>query len=234
MKTSDYRYRPRKDLRFKIKIIKEMIPEKAEILGYLCGDGSVRSWYCESPCRRKDRGNKVYFKRRTNFDMSFDNTNKQVLLRFLKCFKKVYGFNPSIFKKGKCISTGRRDVIEDLLRYTKYNSYNWKVPEQIMKGNLKIRKGWLRSFFDSEAHVKDSGAITINSVNKKGLLSVQKLLNSLYIPSKIRTYTWKKYIFYRLYIKKDMAKIFLDKIGFCHSERKDRLLTHLGGDSKPF
>lgn len=73
----------------------------------------------------------------------------------------------------------RISIFEDLERYGNVDSFNWKIPKEILDSNKKIIAAWLRAFFDGDGSVEfdikeGHYRILAYSVNLKGLKKYQK------------------------------------------------------------
>lgn len=208
-------YRIKKELREKqlrkpTKEFSNLSSEKAYILGVLCGDGHINP----SSIR---------------FEIKFD---EEFIKRFSQCFDMVYGlyFPYKYYKKRDSfvLYVSSEIICEDLLKYGKFGTLEWKVPEEILNCNdEKIISNFLRGIYDSEGSVAKS-AVTISSVSKKGIKGISYLLKKLGIKNKIRLYR-KKY--YTLYIfRKERFKIYREKIGFTIKRKQERLNEMLKND----
>ena len=101
------------------------------------------------------------------------------------------------------------------------NSYSWSIPNSILKSPNKIRINWIRAFFDDEAYFNDNGRIRAKSVNKKGLIQVEKMLNK-FVPCHITPINGSnKDGTYYLSINKKDSPLFFKKIGSLRYNPKD-------------
>lgn len=145
----------------------------------------------------------------------FTNQNKSFLNKFKNDVKFVYGYYPFKNKEGELGVSGQ--IAKDLFKLGKYGSKNWRVPNEIMFNRLKIKREWLKIFFDAESSVEydlkqKHYRIIINSVNRSGLGDVQKLLKSFNIKSNISG-PYKGY--YRLTIsRKENVTLYYKWVGF--------------------
>ena len=114
-------------------------------------------------------------------------------------------------------------VVLDLLNYASFGLKEWSIP--LLSSN-KERINWLKGFFSAEAYVgKD--CIKIQTVNKKGMKQVSNLLNKLDIEHKEYFYSPLKKNYSKVYIisilKKSSRMRYLNKIGFFHEKKRDKL-----------
>ncbi|MBI4174319.1 MAG: hypothetical protein HY517_01635, partial [Candidatus Aenigmarchaeota archaeon] len=141
----------------------ENILLKYRLCGYLTGDGSlfIRS--------EKSRPKAIHS------DIRFYPDDEKMLDSFLEAFTKLYNMKPKIYRENKFfrLQKSSKIVCRDLMRFTKFGTMEWKIPE--LKSNKDAKIEWLRAFSDCEAYVGKK-AITLTSVNKRGLHQVQKLL----------------------------------------------------------
>ena len=187
---------------------------KARIFGYLAGDGYVS-------LVKNVNGN--------GYEVNFYPDNYATLVAFVEAIRAVYDKEPFVYRyKNKRIFYVRcrnKKICNDLLSISKFKSLEWDFPFKVFK-DKKSKKEWLRAFFDCEGYVGKK-YIQVQSVNKKGLISVQKLLREFGIESKIYVYKRKQKswnINYLLNINKRNMRIkFFKKIGFNHTLKKNKL-----------
>ncbi len=166
---------------FKHKILPshvKMTTEKSYILGVICGDGYVH-------CTK----NKSY-------QTSLQAIDKDFVLEFANSLKRVYGLEIPINKVK--ISTPNwndkwqarvccKEIFNDILKHGSLKMNTWRIPKIILNSSKEVKCGFLRGFFDSEAHVDSTyRKITAVSINEIGLKEVKKLLSSLSIDSNLR------------------------------------------------
>lgn len=190
---------------------------KARIFGYIAGDGNISV--------RESKKGKIHHV------LKFFPDHESLIKIFNDAFIKVYNKKP-IIKKKKCFYDLRiysKPIILDMLSYAKFGMYNWDIPKFVTDN--KSKKEWIRAFFDAEAYVGPQH-IKVHSVNKEGLLKIQSmLLDDFKIESKIYSYTPKnpkhniQYIL--MIIQNSMRRKFLNKIGFNHKVKKNKLLKYL-------
>ncbi|MBN2420957.1 hypothetical protein JXB27_01610 [Candidatus Woesearchaeota archaeon] len=185
---------------------------KARILAYLMGDGfvSARTW-----------------KTHKHHDVSFFPDNKRMLNSFLFAFEKIYEIKPQIKKEKNYfrVRASSKPIVLDLLKHGSFHSLEWRVPLNYLK-SVSERKEWLRAFYDCEAYVGQK-TITIQSVNKFGLIQICSMLKEFDIQSKIYEYkrkkaTWNTNFLLHITRKEDRRR-FLKEIGFTHTRKQRKL-----------
>ena len=152
----------------------KMTAAKAGIHAYLAAEGNKKV----SRPRRDNNYRRVV--------LEFWNTSPVLLKDFADHAKRVYDYQPWIdYRRGR-VEVKRVAVVNDLLKYGPYDSYNWTIPSEVMNGNSKVKREWIRCFGDGEGHVsKSKKEMTIKSVNMLGLKKIQSLLSELGVPSRI-------------------------------------------------
>lgn len=152
----------------------EMTVAKAGIHAYLVAEGNKKA----SRPRRDNNYRRVV--------LGFWNTCPVLLRDFADHVKRVYDYQPWIdYKRGR-VEVKRVAVVNDLLKYGPYDSYNWSIPFEVMNGDFDVKREWIRCFGDGEGHVsKSKKEITFKSVNVSGLKKIKFLLFRLGIASRI-------------------------------------------------
>lgn len=205
-----------------IKRIKNvgLTPEKAYILGVLCGDG----WIVSS-----ERGYRI----------GLAVKDKDFAIKFTESIKKSYGVECKIRKyipKNKnwnvqyAVDLSSKLACENILSYGKFNCVDWRVPKQILDSDdNKIIGYFLRGFYDSEGHVNASCyQLKASNTNWEGLKGVMVLLTKLDIHfiTTCKKHKDNKYKpCYELYITgSDSYKRFKKYIGFSIKRKQNALL----------
>ena len=195
-----------------------LIPEKAYILGVLCGDAwiSLKNYHV---------GLRV-------IDLDFAE-------EFQKNIKIVYGLDSKIriFKPGKenwsnqyVVQINSKLLCEDIVSYGNFNTDNWRVPKEIFESNdIKMIGNFLRGFYDSEGHVNPKEyVLKATSSNKEGFLDILNLLRKLgihYITILKKHKNPKYKLGYEVLITgSDSYKFFKEYIGFSIKRKHDALL----------
>ena len=145
--------------------------EKVGIHAYLCGDG----WIAARQDKNKEK----------HYDIKLFLDNEDLAKMVVNLFKIEFNIEPKIkFNRG-CfyVQIKNKPVCLNLLSLGKYNCSNWKILDNL---NEEQKKEWIKCFFDCEAYVDvNSKIIQVKSINFKGLLSIEELLKSLGINSKV-------------------------------------------------
>ncbi|MEK6850271.1 MAG: LAGLIDADG family homing endonuclease [Nanoarchaeota archaeon] len=195
----------RQKLKIPIKDYSLLGIEKAYILGVLCGDGYINKNFISFEIRQ----------------------DKEFAEEFATCFEKVYGlkYNYKYYKRKNTfiVRISNQTICEDLLKYGKFKTREWKVPSEIMESsNAKTIGAFLRGFYDSEGSSSSRSCITCSSVNMQGLEGIAALLKKLGIETTLKSQQNGRY--YVLYIfRKGRFKIFIDKIGFTIKRKQDKV-----------
>lgn len=197
-----------------------MTEEKSYILGVLCGDGYLSK------------------SKNSSFEIGLMTIDKDFLLKFTKCFKKVYRkkLHHRILEATKKIIRGKmydvkklhnaricsKEIFEDLSQYGKFSTKNWTVPEEIMRtNNEKIICSFLRGFIDSEGTIREY-CMEIASSNKVGLNQTKELLSKIGI-KRISFYKDWKNVWRLIFSGKDNLLIIYEKVGFSIKRKQVKL-----------
>ena len=187
-----------------------MSPEKAYILGVLCGDGHINQDYVRFEIRN----------------------DEEFVKEFVRCFEEVYGlrYNYKYYlpRKSYVLYIASQVICKDLLNLGDFGTRAWRIPRDVLKSeDIKITGAFLRGFYDSEGSVGKS-AISASSINLKGLKQVSSLLETLGIQNIIRPIKDKYYLVY--IFRKQRFKIFRERIGFTILRKQERLNEILKND----
>ena len=189
---------------------------RARLCGFVAGDGSVM-------VRKDNRGSMHYVLR-------FFPDHESLIKPFSESLMKLYGKKPIVkenFSRQGVICYSKV-VVEDILRMGKFGILKWRIPFNILTDE-RSKIEWLRAFFDTEGYVNND-QIKIQTVNKKGMGDLRKLLMEFDIVPKKYVYNPKNKKWNTVYIlhigtKEDRLK-FLNTIGFNHSLKKRKLRQH--------
>ena len=187
---------------------------KSRILGYLAGDGSILTG--------KNIGRNV---------IKFFPDDESIIDSYKEAFLKVYDKEPKIFplKNFYCLVVYSKPISRDLLNCGELSTSNWNIPNFVLNSN-ENKVEWLRAFFDCEGHVNNK-SIDFKSVNKEGTFSIQQLMKSLGISSRIYIYEPKNPNWntnYMLFINKKEDRLrYRNLIGFNHSTKLKKLNNSL-------
>ncbi len=160
----------RKDFK---KIIPEtakiLTPNKAYILGVICGDGYINY---------KD----MY--------ISLETICMKFIKRFQESVVEIYGtifkgkITPTCNRKYRIVICGKW-MVEDLKKYLgdKKGTFSWRVPPKIISSSENCKINFIKGFFDSEGTVCKRYSLNFWSSNIEGLNQIKELLNDLDIMS---------------------------------------------------
>ncbi len=161
---------------------------KAEILGLLCSEGTHHKYTTSYYGFFKNRGKsgKHYLRTQNIEAVEFTNLDKKLLNHFKQLMPFEYGYSPRVtgIATSLKVRLKKKFVIKDLLDYTDFGCLKWRVPEKIVKGIFDIKSAFIRGLFDGDGSV-NKWNVTYTSVNRHGILSVQDLLKSIGIESKL-------------------------------------------------
>ena len=197
-------------------------PLKAQVLGFLAGDGCVAA----------RRGRAI-------------NTDPHLLRWFSRAVEEVYGVTPS----STTTSRNRikpltelflcKAITLDLHSLATWGIHEWCVPQAVKDGREPVKAAYVRGFFDAEGTVfmsvgigspnKHHNNVSGTSANKEGLLELAQIMHDLgighgFYPSVIdgKTY-WKLQVH-----KRSEVLRFADKVGFespCKRKALERVRT---------
>lgn len=189
-------------LRRPIKEYHKLSPEKAYILGVICGDGFIRENLVKLEIRN----------------------DKEFIEKFVHYIEKVYGikyyyrhYKP---RDSYIVDISSQIIAQDLLRYGKFRTFTWYVPKEILNSSRKdIIINFLKGFYDSEGNIA-SYYVNLTTASKRGSEGILVLLKKLGISAK--QYTERKYFKIIISRKKNLKK-FKDLINFTIERKKERL-----------
>ncbi len=169
-------------------------PEKAYLIGVLCGDGHINKKFIRFEIRR----------------------DEEFIKEFQDDLKKVYGikFNYKYYAKRDSfvLYASNETICDDFLKYCKFSTFNWNIPKKVINsGNEKIISAFLRGIYDSEGH-STKYCVSFSSANGYGTTQIKKLLERLGISSKLSKYR-EKYFVLNITNRKNI-KTFHKKVGF--------------------
>ena len=204
----------------KIKNLKngfeKLTTAKARIIAHLIGDGAV-------------------YRSNHDYNVKYEVKDLESLNSFEKDMISIYGLKLTKgFKNsgitGKPIPFVRlrsKLVYDDLLKYSTYHSKDWKINNIILNSSRKIKREFLKAFFDDEGSVVpqgNKGIIKLYSINSNGLKQLQKMLLKFNIENRLDHGYGAKRNVYAVLIK-DLNK-FDEEIGF-NLKRKENKLKSL-------
>lgn len=191
-------------------------PEKAEILGLLCAEGSHYNYTTIYNEYFKNRG-KYYTLIRNIEAIEFTNLDKGLLQHFRKLMLSVYNYapRPTGIKTSLKIRIKKKVVIEDLLSYTDFGCTKWSVPKELFNSNKENLCAFIRGLFDGDGTLQKY-FVKLVSVNYEAVTDTSKILKQLGIESKVLgPYQQKgnRKSYYNLIIPKEYISKFKDIIG---------------------
>lgn len=196
--------------------------EEARVHAHVCGDGSVwlaREKRSKNSLKKHPR-KKIFW---TFWIMNFTSTCKELRDEFERDMKVA--FNRKCTHMHNELDLRVRSVKHILrrLRLIGSNSKDWFIPPELFLANERIKREWIRAFFDDEGTIREKG-LSVCSVNKHGLLQIKKLLNQFRILStlivKKQTIKTKIHISWVLRIRNKCLVRFHRLIGFRHPKKK--------------
>ncbi len=215
------------------KNYKKLIPERAYILGVMCGDGCIFS----GMAHKGKWDYKLYI-------IHLSVKDKDFVDEFMRCIRKVYGIVPSLYYRDRnklnnkwsniwVAKISRKKVYDDLSHY-KLGTNDWEIPKEIKtSGDLNIIGSFLKGFYDSEGSVLKgprSFNIVVHSNNLRGLLEIKYLLKKIGIDSckmmKDKRPNRNPTFFFAI-LKRKNLEIFLNEVGFSIQRKQNKLIEHL-------
>ena len=199
---------------------------KARLIAHLIGDGCV-------------------YQSRTDYNIKYQVIDEDLLEQFEADLVNVYGLPTTRGTKqsGKTermvpfVRLRSKRAFDDLRKYCDYYSAMWSVPSKIFNSQNRIKVEFLKALFDDEGSVIPKGKsaeLRLYSINERGLIQVQELLNEFGIITKIQGgYGMRRNVY--AIITKDLQR-FYSKIGF-HCQRKQTKLERymkVGENAHPF
>ena len=194
--------------------------ELAYITGFILGDGNLsKSDYLVRVAERSKK-----------FIENFTKIFKKVFDKKMKIYFDSYNNSYVGYIHCKKIWEFLRNKLEiPIGRKTR----KIKVPEKIKKASLEIKVAFLQAIFDAEGSI----AKTKDKKHPRGYLKIQlKMYNPQFL-KEIHEILLELGFNSKLYIYKDFAtiflngkhqcKLFLEKVGFSHPDKKKKLMTLL-------
>lgn len=196
----------------KVKGIKKQIKKQEEkitipkvrILGHLFFDGSL-------------------FKQDYHYTIMYINSSYNLVKQFIKDMFKIYGLKPTYFKKEKGVYIDHyrvkyysKEAYKDLIKYT--NSYSTsdvsiKIPDEILKGDINLKKEFIRTFWVDEGSVSIMGKkVSADLKNYNIIKQLGELHQELGLEFNIISYKQGKGTYFKIYLKnnKENLKRFYD------------------------
>ena len=129
----------------------DLNPEKAEILGLLCAEGSHYKYPCTYMGWSRNPNKK--YKRTQIFEgVNFNNNDKRLLNHFRRLMLKVYDYAPRItgVSKSLRIHIKKKSVVQNLLEFTDFGYAKWQVPKNIQNSNARIKSAFIRGLYEGD------------------------------------------------------------------------------------
>ncbi len=184
----------------------ELTDEFAYVLGLIYGDGELRTEY---PYRVR-----VAFAK--------DSAGQASAFRFKALCRKLFGEEPIVLgdEPGhQQIGFTRKRLVEFLVAngLAKGKAHSLQFPQVLFQARPEIRAAFIAGFIDADGTYQKRGGWSISSIDRAFLLSLQRLLLTLGIPSKIKLNreqvgTWQR--LYKLHV-----------VGYTFVERLVRYIT---------
>jgi hypothetical protein len=155
-------------------------PALARIHAHVCGDGNL--------FRSSEKDSYGYLgiykpnRRRYRYGIGYTNKNQRLIEEFMRDTESTFCLKP--YYRNNYVRVKSRDIWVLLKQLGAGKSRDWFISSTIMKANKRIKKHWIRAFFDDEACFNADGRIRVRSVNRKGITQVKKMLNG-FLPSHI-------------------------------------------------
>lgn len=195
---------------------KKLTPEKAYIIGVLCGDGWI--WYS---------------KKHKSYQIGLEATDEEFVEEFKRCLTKVFKkklTKRKIKRKRKewqnkyRVKLCSKMACEDLISYgSTFKKDTWIVPKEIKISPMNIQARFLMGFFDSEGSVDiDYNRILATSSNLSGLREVGLLLKNFGLRYKIIPKSNRSVFSLRIQDRISVEK-FQRNIGFIIERKKRRV-----------
>jgi len=191
---------------------------QSRLIGYLQGDGSVG--------RNYDKATGRY-----HHNIMFYPDHIKVAELFANTFYELYGRRINIKKLENHykVRVCHRVAYQELTSMTTFDSLGWQAPYNLLH-DVNSKREWLSAMFDCESYVGPR-TIVVNSVNKRGLLQVQQLLQEFGIQTRFYQYQRKQKNWNTNYIlaisRISDRQTFLKRIGFNHPRKQEKLKEYL-------
>lgn len=196
-----------------------LTPDKAYVLGTLCGDGCLKS-------------------NRYQIKLTVLAKDKEFVEEFADCFFRAYGIRKEPIEEER-VQNGRavcyttviidsKQAYLDLKRYGEFGVFVWCVPEQIKNSDKDIKKAFLQGYFNSDGSVDVKGhRVTAYSANHKGLSDIAKLLKDFGIKAKIYPNRKGENTYFHLYLHNWQNLNRFREIGFSLARKQEKVLMSL-------
>ncbi len=195
-------------------------PRMAALHGMMCSDGTL---YCGLYGRLRPKW---------RYAVQLAEPERTIRSRFAGLVFELYGLQCKESNERGIIRAYGRDMALNLQKLGPFGHQEWHVP--IDKLDRVSASMWLRSYFDGDGDVHLGERIgrcmvRARSVNREGLIGVQRLLSSqfgiesrLYLHGKPKRETWSQSYDLDVFRAKDLLA-FAAEIGFTHPRKRAKL-----------
>jgi hypothetical protein len=207
-----------------MKIVNKKTLGFTRIHAHISGDGYTsvtrtrRSAKEQIDHPRKDQCRNRYYTRYVNVDQT-------LVEQFKKDVKSVFGRKVTTLRKHEYEVCGK--WILDIMRENgALKSHTWFIPKTIMNAPKKIKKEWLKAFFDDEGWVGKCH-IGLAVVNEKGIKQIIVLLKEFGINTKYDIYEQKNpnhRTRHEIRLRKEDTIKYYYSVGFSCPKKKNRLV----------
>lgn len=196
--------------------------EESRIVAHVCGDGWLTT-YIEKHALHVVHG-KRYYQRRIKYEIGYCNNAKELLKEFEEDMFTQFNIKPRRIRTELRFRSKR--VFQRILELGGGKSRTWFISKEILNSNNKIKKEWVRAFFDDECTFDPiSGRIRVKSMNLEGLKQIKKILLDLNLISNITGPNIDE-SFYITIKKRDILKLF-NIFKFKHELKRSKLESYL-------
>lgn len=164
----------------KLKLPTKITPALARIHAHICGDGNLFQY--------KEKDSYGYLgcykpnSYRYRYGIGYTNMNSLLIKEFIRDAKLTFGLKPYYRKNYVIVKS--MPVWKLLKELGGGKSRDWFISPKIVNAGKKIKKNWIRAFFDDEACFNAGGRIRVRSVNRKGITQLREMLEE-FLPSHI-------------------------------------------------
>ena len=210
-------------------MIKKITPEMARIHAHICGDGCVYTKILKLSKRKLSRHKRINPYEKI-WVMEYTNTENLLRQEFITDIKISFNRKSYNYSKYYRVTLTHCKWIIDFLELDNKNSYNWKIPKDILNSK-RLSTHWLRAFFDDESTVtQKQKMIRIKSMNLYGLKQILFMLKNHGIYSKITGQNCDKSWYLNIY--RNDLKQYEKQIGFLHPQKREKLNQILTGAAR--
>lgn len=201
-----------------------MKPEESRIAAHVCSDGWMTT-YVEKDSLQIVNGRR-YHRDRRRYEIGYCNTNKKLLKEFSKDVLDVFKIRVRRRKSTDLVFKSKR-VHSRIKELGGGNTLSWRIGNEILKSEKRVKAFWLRAFFDDEGTVDWTNfRVRVKSMNRTGLNQARHLMHSIGVTSRITGANCDR-SWYLTVSRRDLMK-FRKTIGFGHPEKKlllDKILN---------